>query len=186
MYRSCKTENAARRQRELERGFLELLCKRRYDDITVSQLCQHLQIPRRVFYRYFSGKDGALYALIDHTLSDFFAMPLPADKRSGTALGDLDLYFHFWYIHRPLLDALQYSGLSGLLVERVNSFAIREGYMPRQFKTVPSQVQGVAMAFVLCGLMSMTLQWHHSGYALSPGEMTQLATSMLTKPLITT
>ena len=185
MYRSCKTENAAKRQRQLEQGFLELLCKRRYDDITVSQLCQHLQIPRRVFYRYFSGKDGALYALIDHTLSDFFVMPLPKAKKSGTALGDLDLFFHFWYEHKALLDALQHSGLSGLLVERVNAFALQEGYMPRQFKAVPTQVQGVAMAFVLCGLMSMILQWHHSGYSLSPQEMTGLATTMLTTPLIT-
>ena len=185
MYRSCKTENAAKRQRQLEQGFLELLCKRRYDDITVSQLCQHLQIPRRVFYRYFSGKDGALYALIDHTLSDFFVMPLAKAKKSGTALGDLDLFFHFWYEHKALLDALQYSGLSGILVERVNAFALQEGYMPRQFKAVPPQVQGVAMAFVLCGLMSMILQWHHSGYSLSPQEMTGLATTMLTSPLIT-
>ena len=185
MYRSCKTENAAKRQRQLEKGFMELLCKHRYDDITVSQLCQHLQIPRRVFYRYFSGKDGALYALIDHTLGDFFITPMSRQAQAGTALGDLDLFFHFWYDRKPMLDALQHSGLSGILVERVNAFALQEGYMPRQFKAVPAQVQGVAMAFVLCGLMSMILQWHRSGYALSPEEMTQLATTMLTKPLIT-
>lgn len=184
MYRSCKTENAAKRQRQLEKGFMELLCKHRYDDITVSQLCQHLQIPRRVFYRYFSGKDGALYALIDHTLGDFFVLPQPKEKQPGSALGDLDLFFHFWYEHKALLDALQHSGLSGILVERVNAFALREGYMPRQFKAVPPQVQGVAMAFVLCGLMSMILQWHHSGFALTPQEMAQLATGMLTKPLL--
>ena len=181
MYRSCKTESAAQRQRELEKGFMELLCKRRYDDISVSQLCQHLQIPRRVFYRYFSGKDGALYALIDHTITDVYVQPSP---KKGTSLGELELFFYFWYDHKSLLDALQHSGLSGLLVERVNSFALEEGFMPRQFKNVSAQVQGIAMSFVLCGLMSMILQWHHSGYVLTPGEMSALATSMLTKPLI--
>lgn len=186
MYRSCKTENAANRQRQLEKGFMELLCKRRYDDITVSQLCQHLQIPRRVFYRYFSGKDGALYALIDHTLGDFFVQPQTTPQRESTALGDLDLFFHFWYDRKALLDALHNSGLSGLLVERTNAFSLQEGFMPKQFKNVSAQVQSVAMAFALCGLMSMILQWHRSGFALSPREMTQLATTMLTKPLITT
>lgn len=184
MYRSCKTESAAKRQRELEQGFMELLCKRRYDDITVSQLCQHLQIPRRVFYRYFSGKDGALYALIDHTIDDFYLQPQGKEKRAGTALGDLELFFHFWHSRKPLLDALQRSGKSGLLVEQVNAFALREGMMPRQFKNLSAQVQGIAMAFVLCGLMSMILQWHRTGFALSPEEMSRLATNLLTKPLL--
>ena len=186
MYRSCKTESAARRQRALESGFMELLCKRQYDDITVSQLCQHLQIPRRVFYRYFSGKDGALYALIDHTINDFYVLPHGGEKQAGTALGDLDLFFHFWHGRKPLLDALQRSGKSGILVERVNDFALREGMMPRQFKDMPDQVKEIAMAFVLCGLMSMILQWHRTGFALSPKEMSRLATAMLTKPLLQT
>jgi len=40
------------------------------------------------------------------------------------------------------------------------------------------------MAFVLCGLMSMILQWHRTGFALSPEEMSRLATNLLTKPLL--
>jgi len=184
MYRICQTDASAKRQRELEQGFMRFLGKRRYEDITVSQLCQHLQLPRRVFYRYFSGKDGVLYALIDHILADFFDAPVPAEKSRGTAVGDLDLFFLFWYKHKAFLDALEHSGLSGILVERANSFAIREGYMPRQFKAVSPQIQSVAMAFAVCGLMSMVLRWHQTGFALSPKEMTDLAVALLTKPLL--
>lgn len=38
---------------------------------TIMELCSWLDIPRKAFYRYFSSKEGALYALIDHTLMDF-------------------------------------------------------------------------------------------------------------------
>ncbi len=37
---------------------------------TIMELCSWLDIPRKAFYRYFSSKEGALYALIDHTLMD--------------------------------------------------------------------------------------------------------------------
>ena len=184
MYKICQTERSIKRQRELEKGLLQLMQIRRYEEITVSELCAHLQIPRKTFYRYFSDKDGAFYALIDHALADFFENPVPEKKTRGTAIGDLDLFFSFWYENRTILDALQRSGLSGILVERANSFALREGYLPKQFKAVPAQVQSLAMAFSVCGLLSMVLRWHHEGFVLTPEEMTKLAVNLLTKPLI--
>ena len=78
MYKLCKTEQSAQRQRELEQGLLAIMNSTRYEDITVSDMCQKLNIPRKSFYRYFSSKDGALHALIDHTLMEFeFAAPHP-------------------------------------------------------------------------------------------------------------
>lgn len=184
MYKICQSEQSAKRQRELEHGLLQLMLKRRYEDISVSDLCDHLNIPRKSFYRYFSSKDGALYALIDHTLADFFEMPTEKNKTRGTALGDLDLYFVFWYENRSLLDALERSALSGILVERANNFAMREGHLPRHFKVLAPDTQILAMSFAICGLMSMILGWHRQGFPISPDEMTRLAVTMLTTPLL--
>lgn len=184
MYKICKTEQSTRRQRELEKGLLQLMLKRNYEDISVSDLCDYLQIPRKSFYRYFTSKEGALYALIDHTLADFFEMPLTGKWLRGTATGDLSLFFHFWYENRELLDAVQRSAISGILVERANQFAVHEGHMPRQFKRFFPEAQGIALAFSVCGLMSMILQWHRQGFLLSPEEMTRLATELLTTPLL--
>ena len=184
MYKICQTEQSTKRQRELEQGLMQLLQKRRYEDISVSELCEHIQIPRKSFYRYFSGKDGALYALIDHMLADFFEMPGENKKSKGTSVGDLDQFFSFWYENKSFLDALQRSGLSGILVERANSFALREGHLPRRFRSVPVEIQGLALSFAVCGLMSMMLQWHRQGFPITAAEMTQLASHMLTTPLL--
>jgi len=184
LYKICQTEQSIRRQRELEAGLLKMLQKRRYEDISVSDLCGELQIPRKSFYRYFSSKDGALYAMIDHKLSDFFEMPLTGKKSRGTAMGDLDLFFAFWYENKDFLDALERSGLSGILVERANVFALGEGHLPKQFKSIPTEIQGLALAFTICGLMSMMLQWHKQGFPISADEMTLLAVRMLTNPLL--
>ena len=183
MYKNCLTERSANRQRELEQGLLGMMQQKNYEDITVSDLCQHLQIPRKSFYRYFSGKDGALHALIDHTLVDFFKVPKEMENRKS-GLDDLMLFFSYWYENRIFLKALQRSGLSGIWMERANAFAMREGYIPRQFKFLPPEKQNIAMSFVICGLLSMTLNWYRQGFPISAGEMTRLATEMLTTPLL--
>lgn len=183
MYKLCKTEQSASRQRQLELGLLEYMQTVRYEDISISDLCQHLQVPRKSFYRYFSSKDGALFALLDHTMLEFYEKGYP-ELSGGTALGDLSHFFTFWYTHRSLLDALERSQLSGILVERATVLAQRERLMPRQMLNWSQDIQDVAMSFAICGLMSMVIQWHHQQYRISPEEMTKLAVSMLTKPLI--
>lgn len=182
MYKLCKTEQSTARQRELEKGLLELMGKQRYEDISVSELCDRIGIPRKSFYRYFSSKDGALFALLDHTMLEFsFSTPSSAH---GTALGDLEQFFFFWYGQKELLDVLARSGLSGILVERATALALRERMMPRSLMRLDTGLQAIAMSFAVCGVMSMVIQWHSAGFRETPAEMTHLATTLLSKPLL--
>ena len=182
MYKLCKTEQSTARQRELEKGLLYLMAKQRYEDITVSSLCDRLNIPRKSFYRYFSSKDGALYALLDHTMLDFSFASLSGSH--GSALEDLEQFFYFWYSRKDLLDVLQRSGLSGILVERATNLAMQERMMPRNIMTLNADLQSIALSFAVCGIMSMVIQWHHTGFRQTPQEMTRLATALLSKPLL--
>ena len=70
MYKACKTEQSAARQRELEQGLLAAMISHPFDEISISDLCTQIGIPRKSFYRYFSSKEGALHALLDHTLME--------------------------------------------------------------------------------------------------------------------
>lgn len=185
MYKQCKTEQSARRQRELELGLMQAMLTKRYEDISVSDLCDQLQVPRKSFYRYFSSKDGCLYALLDHTMMEFFESGVSTvGLVPGTPLGDLDRYFVFWREHRQLLDALQRNGLSGILVERSMALAQRERLMPGYIRTWEPDLQQLALSFAVCGLLSMVIQWHSQGFRTPPAEMTRIAVAMLTKPLI--
>ena len=75
MYKQCRTEQSSNRQRILEQGLLDAMIQQHYDSISVSDLCSRMGIPRKSFYRYFSGKEGALHALIDHALLDYENYP---------------------------------------------------------------------------------------------------------------
>ena len=153
-----------------------------YEDISISDLCDRMQIPRRAFYRYFISKDGALSALIDHTLMDFY-MEEPHDPQDP-ALGDLKHLFQFWHKHKDLLEALSKNHLAGMMVQRATITAQQENKLPQPFTGLPTHVQQLAMTFTVSGLMAMVFQWHDQGYTVSPTEITKLAISMLTKPLL--
>ncbi len=184
MYKVCKTEQSALRQRELEQGLLTLMNQRRYEDISVSDLCSHMQIPRKSFYRYFSSKDGALYALLDHTMMEFDAFQGIVDRNEKRiARFDLQRFFMFWQVQKPLLDALKKSCMTGILIERalkhVNSAVVPVRFLAEDDKWEQEQV----ITFSVCGLMVMVTNWHQAGYDRSPGEMARMAHRLIGQPL---
>ena len=185
MYKLCKTEQSAARQRQLEQGLLEAMLVKRYDEISISDLCDRLDIPRKSFYRYFTGKDGALRALIDHTLMEYEAYTIQYRKgKTRTIYLDLESFFQFWVQHKQLLDALSYSGISAMLVGRAVEFALTDDALPTRFlpRDNRNMQQHITM-FGVCGLMSMVLNWHDSGYEQPSSEMARIAVRMISQPL---
>jgi len=185
MYKLCKTEQSAARQRQLEQGLLEAMKQKRYDEISISDLCDRMEIPRKSFYRYFTGKDGALQALIDHTLMEFADYTeLYRQGKVRTIQLDLESFFQFWVQRKDLLDVLARSGLSGLLVNRAVAFALTDDVLPMRF--LPNEnhtMQQHITMFGVCGLMSMVLNWHDTGYAIPAQEMARVAVRMISRPL---
>lgn len=185
MYKLCKSEQSAARQRQLEQGLLKAMLTQQYEDISISDLCDQMGIPRKSFYRYFSNKDGALFALLDHTLMEFEQSPFSSGRSTNSgAIGDLERYFVFWYERKNLLDALARNRLSGMLVERSTNHALNERMMPKYLLNKDGKSQQLTLTFAICGLLAMVMQWHQDGYRETPAQMAHIATMILTKPLI--
>ena len=94
MYKRCVTEQSAQRQRQLTAGLLEMMRKEHYEDITVSSFCEQMNIPRKSFYRYFSSKEGALYALLDNAVMDFQGEVFTDDANATQET--LTRFFTYW------------------------------------------------------------------------------------------
>lgn len=185
MYKLCKTEQSAARQRELEQKLADQMSICRYEEISVSDFCAFAGIPRKAFYRYFSSKDGALYALLDHTMLDYelFREPPAAVERKGLH-GELESFFRFWKNHRQLLDALENSGLSGVLMERAISNVSAAAQEKKVLWNDNPRMRDHVIRFVVCGLMIMVVSWHKEGYQESPQQMAKLALKLISEPLI--
>ena len=185
MYKLCKTEQSARRQRELEQGLLKAMEQYSYEEISISELCQSMDVPRKTFYRYFSSKDGALYALIDHTLMEYEEFEREShglEKR--TLQRDLERFFRFWQQNSSLIAALDKSGLSGVLFQRAVDYALTEVTSMNRFLPDESRdVQNNAVMFAVFGLLSMVMRWHNDGYRTPVPELAEMAVRLLTRPL---
>lgn len=184
MYKLCKTEQSAMRQKMLEEGLLKAMLAKHFEEISVSDLCDQMDIPRKSFYRYFSSKDGALHGLIDHTLMEYEGFTVPYQRGGRSLISDLEGFFQFWVVHKNLLDALARSNMSGVLIERAITHALSETVMPKRFLPKDSKdMQKQITMFGVCGLMSMVLTWHHDGYPRTALEMAKVAARLLGQPL---
>ncbi|MBO5953025.1 MAG: TetR/AcrR family transcriptional regulator [Oscillospiraceae bacterium] len=185
MYRLCKTEQSARRQRLLEEGLMTAMHSMRYEDISISDLCQQMNIPRKSFYRYFSSKEGALHGLIDHTLMEYEGFGESYGSGEPRSLQrDLERFFLFWVRHRSVLDALSRSGLQSVLTDRAISYATSDMAFPGRFLPGETrEMQNHVIIFGVCGLMTMMLQWHSNGCRESVQDMAKVAVRLLTQPL---
>ena len=175
MYKLCKTEESARRQRQMEQGLLDMMQTVRYEDITVSDLCQKMNIPRKSFYRYFSGKEGALHGLIDHTMMEYEAFSNMHQKGKKRNLQlELETFFQFWVVHRPLLDALQRSGLSGTMIERAVSYSVSDGVFPARFLPKSSKRRPVPVNFSKPAIISFASNPKVCAVAIVPRALERL------------
>ena len=191
MYKLCKTEESSKRQRDIEAKLLSLMSVSNYDDISVSDLCDSMKMPRKAFYRYFDNKDGALHALIDHTLMDFEHFndeyekkPTPTSKR--LLKNELERFFLFWTLpeKKMLLDALERSNLTGLLIQSSVDFSNSSFVNPKKFLPDESDwMRTELLRFAICGLMSVTLGWYREGFVTDISDMAIAAARMLSKPL---
>lgn len=179
MYKICHTEESSQRQRALEQGLLEVLSAQPYEKITLTDLCRHLEIPRKSFYRYFPTKDDCLLALIDYTLSDCNDIALKGWDGSHALDAQVQLrFFRYWKEHQVFLDAVQKNSLQHLLLDRTTLIVDRMKENTEQHNFARDQVE----YFIAHGLMTTVLRWHHFGFPGSPEEMASVFGKLLSSP----
>lgn len=183
MYKLCKTEQSALRQRELELCLAALMKVKRYEEITVSDFCAYAVIPRKAFYRYFSSKDGALYALMDHTFMEYENGHPPRIQDEMDLQKTLLGFFGFWREQKKLLDGLDFSDMSGVLVDRFVQYVEAESMSRILLPGETAFSQRLSVRFAMCGLMTMMLQWHHDGFRNTVQEMAEVAARILSSGL---
>ena len=179
MYKYCATEESVRRQRQLENCLLELMLTENYNQITISQICDRAGISRKSFYRYFSSKDGCLYALIDHAIFDGASYYLPTQPVNSSSQQLYARFFSYWKEKAALLDALRKNTLGLLLAERMLAYTVNEErefrYLFREMGSESSE----RSIFYISGIIGLVLSWHGSGFSKTPIQMAHILSDMI-------
>ena len=184
MYKLCKTEESSKRQREIEEILVKLMLEKHYDEISVSEICDAANIPRKSFYRYFDGKEGVKQALLVHTLSEFNSFRSTTNRADSKLREEFEGFFAFWKSKREFIEAFDKSGLTGLVVESATTYAMEEfGSVQMYLSDSEDREKVLAYQFVICGLLTMTINWYRSGFAETIPNLARTATKLITKPL---
>lgn len=179
MAKICTNEKTASRQRWIENGLLELMQERKFDEISVTELCAHLSLSRRSFYRYFRDLEDVLDSLLNHTLQDM------AIVHSSPTLPDLEAYCAFWLRQKDLLRALSVSAMHSKLVQYTLKYA--NGDAIEENLSAEDLDQGLGREinlFIISGLSSLLISWHQEGFQKTPTEMARIAMRLLFQPLL--
>lgn len=179
MYKYCATEESAQRQRQLENCLLELMLTENYPQITISQICDRAGISRKSFYRYFSSKEGCLYALLDHAIFDGAAYYIPDHRIGHSNQLIYQRFFSYWKQNAPLLDALDRNSMGQLLAERVLAYTVQEEREFRSFFREQADESSERSIFYICGMIGLLLTWHKNGFNKSATQMANILSDMI-------
>ena len=185
MYKLCKTEQSAKRQREIETCLFEIIKQKRFEDVTVTELCAEMSMPRKAFYRYFDSKEDALYALIDHMMSEYTGFTVDrSGDRERSLTSELEEYFKFWYEKKDFLHAIDRSGLMGTLVERSINYPVNDRVAMAKFMPGEDEImRDKVLRFAFSGLVYTMIGWYREGFKSSTRDMAKIACRMLMEPL---
>ncbi len=184
MYKQCRTEATAARQRQITDSLLDLMMDRPYDLISVTDICKQCCLSRNSFYQYFTGKDAVLQALIDYALMDFDLHAISSSMIPPEAYQkELARVFSYWLQRKPLLGALKLSGKSAMLIQQAVDYTCKIKLFSSSLHTQQDYLQSYANAFVASGTMTMLVQWHSDGFPGSTEEMAALTMQLLSEPI---
>ena len=161
------------------------MMKKSYNDITITELCEKLSIPRKTFYRYFDSKDDTLYALIEHTMAEYQSFPAsPNQEGLRTLTGEIENYYKFWICHKPLLDVLSKNNMLEKILEVSIGFPVKDMISLQKFLPDDSEwAREKIFKFAVCGLCFQMIDWYKSGFRTSISDMAKISCRTLSKPL---
>ena len=144
-------------------ALMKLMQAKKFDKISVGELCEAAGVSRMTYYRSYNNKEDILLQHLDECFAVYLA-ELPVQDFFGVALS----FFQFWQgQERQFLIAVVRSGLSAQLMDRFYGYL--DQIIPQM---VPSEeVQPFVKSFLAGGLYKMLMDWMKTGTQAAPEEM---------------
>lgn len=143
-------------------ALMKLMQEKKFDKISVGELCEAAGVSRMTYYRSYNNKEDILLQHLDECFAMYLA-DLPVQDFFGVALS----FFQFWQgQERAFLIAVVRSGLSAQLMDKFY------GYLDRIIpQMVSEEVQPFVKSFLAGGLYKMLMDWMKTGTQTPPEEM---------------
>ena len=183
MYKNCKTDVSAQRQKHIAMCFLELVKESSFDDISITELCQRASVPRNSFYRYFANKEAILKYLLEYSLHETMTKVVQTyhAAQEREMIFYLTNWLRFYKEHEKvwsLFDDKLHGMLLGYVINHYGS--VLDPINKLDFRN--QQTKGII--FYACGMQGILDVWRHFGYEQSEEEVAVQLYNVIRKPIM--
>ena len=174
MYNTSTNKQVIYSLDSLSDSLYDLLRKKSFNDISITELCQNCNITRKTFYRNCDD----LYDLIDYSIDHHMTSALESVSWYHSPTQEIvSSFFKYWEDKKDLLSLLYAKGLFPHFKTRL--IKIVSNYMAYQRMTAPSVKGDEALreyydSFLFGGLLQMMEAWIVHNYALSAEEISEV------------
>jgi len=153
-------------------SLIELMDKKPYNQITLKEIAENVDLARQTIYRNFATKEAILEYHVDGLYNEFIKI---ISAKKDVELNDLLItYFEYWYISKEflkkLIDNNVYLILLDLHLKYLNSMAMDEELKKLTFVSKNSYFNH----FSAGGLWFVLKRWIEDGAEKTPKEMTDI------------
>lgn len=164
-------------QRQLSRESLrtalfELMKKRSYADITISELCKKAGISRMAFYRNYESKDAVFLDYFDEYTKPFYAFLNGLSTKEPSFISQA--YLQYVDEHSEIFEVAIQSGAEYVLAPRFSYF-VSQFYLAN-VKSIPftGDYAKYWNSFICAGLYNMTIDWIKDGKTASRALLAEI------------
>ena len=183
MYKNCKTDISAQRQKHIAQCLLDMITKENYEDITITELCQRAGVPRNTFYRYFANKEAVLRYLLEDSLREVLLKVVQTYHTSQ----EREMIYHIanwlrFYKEQERVWALFDDKLHGILIGQVVAHygSLLDPINKLDFRN--QQTKGII--FYAYGMQGILDVWRHFGYEQSEEEVAVQLYNIIRNPIM--
>ena len=183
MYKNCKTDISAQRQKHIAQCLLDMIAKESYEDITITELCQQAGVPRNTFYRYFANKEAVLKYLLGNSLREMLQKVVQSYHSSE----EREMIYHItnwlrFYKEQERVWALFDDKLHGILIGQVVAHygSLLDPINKLDFRN--QQTKGII--FYAYGMQGILDVWRHFGYEQSEEEVAVQLYNIVRNPIM--
>lgn len=159
---------ALQSQKWIIQALLNLMEKKEYDKITVTEICRIADLDRRTFYRNFNSKNDVLEEYIRLLGEEYLKMYADLDKRDK--FNSTKLFFEFWSQHLDFIRNIKKCGLSDFVFQKFEKFVKEDAELLIADDILNMPIEYV-FAYRIGGFWNIMLTWAANETVLSPEEM---------------
>lgn len=167
---------ALKTRQSLQNAFKEMLVRKPYNKITITDLTKKAGIARHTFYNHYETKQDLLNILIDSVLENFFSDLEHLDLLQMDQDQELSMYtafFQSWKDNSEIINLLKNAEWEIVIIDRLKVFFTRL-YHQKIKEELPQVDLGFAN-YVICfnaySLVGLLKPWVESGMNASPMDL---------------